>query len=197
MNKKEMFADPNSQRIWDNYFKRVQNVIRVTDSDTQEEIKFEIQDHLYQSFTEIDAENEVSKLLQAIDRLGEPEEFLMHVVSEKLLIKGTRNLSPSSLILGLFYGMWGGIRQVLTGLVFGIGYIFTFVMGVLSFAKLFIPEKLGLFIWPDGSWMFGLTGDPSGSEEILGYWLIPLSLAITFILYYTLTLGIRMMLKKE
>jgi len=197
MSKNELFTDPNSQRIWDNYFKRVKKIIRVMDGKAQHETTMEIQDHLYQSFLDGHDDNEVSRLLMAIDRLGEPEEFLRLVVSDKFLKKGMRTLSPRNLILGLFYGMWGGMRQVIGGLVFGMGYLLTFIMGLMSFAKVFFPDKLGLFIWPDGSWIFGLVEDTTGSQDVLGYWIILLSLAITFVLYYILTLSVRIVLKKE
>jgi len=196
MNINELFTDPNSIRIWENYFKRVRRIIRVMDGDTRQETELEIQDHLYQGFQESEAEDEVSRLLGAIDRLGEPEEFLRQVVSEKFLKKGTRTFSPRNLILGLFFGMWGGLRQIIGGMIFGVGYLLTFLLGLTSFVKIILPSKLGLFVWPDGSWIFGMAKDTAGAQEILGYWIIPLSLTLTILLYLVLTLLLKITMKK-
>ena len=86
---------------------------------------------------------------------------------------------------------------MLSAIFFGIGYLLTFIMGLMSFAKFFIPEKVGLFFWPDGGWGFGIIEVTDGASEILGYWIVPLGLLIAFVLYFILTQILKSTLKKE
>ena len=197
MNLETVFIDPNSRKIWENYFTRVSKTIRVLDSVSREETILELQDHLFQSFNEKSAGDEVSNLLLAIEGLGEPEEFLKHVISEKLLRKGVKTLSPRSIFAGLFYRMSGGLKSILSALTFSLGYLLILIFGLMSFIKFFIPENVGLFIWPNGSWALGIINDTIGADEILGYWITPLSLFLAFIIYFLITQILKITLKKE
>jgi len=197
MNLEQIFQDPNSRVIWKNYFKKVSRVIRILDKQAKQEVELEIQDHLYHSFLDIDGENEVGRLLAAMERLGEPEDYLKSMVSERLLKKGTRSLAPRVLFLGLFYRLSGSALHTLGSILFGLGYLFTFMFGLLSFAKIFSPKHVGLFSWPDGTWAFGFLQDVSGSTELLGYWIIPICLFIAFMIYLSLTLILKLTIKKR
>jgi len=197
MNLEAVFKNPNSQKIWINYFDRVAKIIRVLDSESKKETELELQDHIFQSFKDENGEDEVSNLLTAIERLGEPEDFLKHIVSEKLIRKGVKTLSPKSLLSGLFYRLSGGLNFVISGLIFGLGYLLVFIFGLMSFIKFFIPEQVGLFIWPDDSWALGIINNFEGANEILGYWIVPLSLLVAFSIYYLITQLLKITLKKE
>ncbi|KAA3608757.1 MAG: hypothetical protein D8M58_18645 [Calditrichaeota bacterium] len=197
MKLENIFKDANSIKIWQNYFKQVAKAMQVLDSDSREETAMELQDHLYNSFKDEKGTDEVSRLLAAIEKLGEPHEFLKPVVSDKLLQRGTKTLSPKTLLTGLAYKLTGGIGSLFMALLFGTGYLLTFIFGLMSFAKFLFPENVGLFRRPDESWSFGILKVTEGATELLGYWIVPLGLLAAFILYFILTQLLKFTLKKE
>jgi hypothetical protein len=197
MKLEQIFQDSNSRTIWKNYFKKVTQVLRILDKEARSEVELEIQDHLYESFLDIPGENEVARLLAAIEKLGEPEEYLKAIVSDKLLHSGTRSFAPRVLFLGLFYRLSGSAKHALSSIFFGFAYILIFIFGILSFAKLLAPEHVGLFRWPEGAWAFGFIRDVAGSTEVLGYWIIPIGLLVAVLLYLMLTLILKLTIKKQ
>jgi len=197
MNLENIFEDSNSIKIWKNYFKRVDKIIAVLDKNSQNETKMELHDHLYNSYLEQEGKEEVGKLLTAIERLGEPDDFLKPIVSEKLLREGSKTLSPKTLFKGLLYNVSGSIKNLFTTLFFSFGYLVTFIFGLMSFLKFVIPEKVGLFIWPDGSWNFGIVKSTKGAEELFGFWIVPIGLLVAFFLYYLLTQILKLTFKKK
>lgn len=197
MKLEDIFKDPNSIKIWQSYFNRVAKVTRVLDRESKVETELELQDHLYQSFHDETGTDEISRLLAAIERLGEPEEYLKQIISLKLLQKGTQTLSPKALLKGLFYKLSGGIRNLLAAVFFATGYFITFIMAIMSFVKFIIPDNAGLFYWPDGSWAFGIIADSTNAQEVLGYWIVPLGILIAFIFYYILTRILKSVIKKS
>ncbi|UCH97429.1 MAG: hypothetical protein JSV88_11405, partial [Candidatus Aminicenantes bacterium] len=74
MNEKKLFTDTVTIKIWHQYFRRVKRCAKPLKSNQQEELLLEIQDHLLESFKQETGSNEAEKLLNAIDKLGDPEE---------------------------------------------------------------------------------------------------------------------------
>jgi len=191
-----IFKDPGSIKVWQNYFKRVDKVITALDVQSANETRLELQNHLYESYLEQEAKDEISRLLAAIEHLGEPEDFLKIVVSEKLLQRGTRTLSPWLLFKGLLYNISGSLKSLLRTSLFMAIYLLIFIFGLMSLTKFIIPQNVGLFLWPDGSWNFGIISYTMGAREILGFWVVPISIIIVFALYYLTTQVLRLTLKK-
>jgi hypothetical protein len=192
-----IFKDTNSVKIWQNYFKRVDKIIAVLGTASGNETRLELQNHLYESFLEQQGKDEMARLMTAIENLGDPEDFLKIIVSEKLLQKGTRTLSPLLLFKGLLYNISGSLKSLLRTSLFMAMYLLIFIFGLMSLTKFIIPQNVGLFLWPDGSWNFGIISYTLGAREILGFWIVPISIIIVFILYYMTTQLLKLTLKKE
>ena len=145
-----IFKDTNSVKIWQNYFKRVDKIIAVLDTESGNETRLELQNHLYERFLEQQGKDEMARLMTAIENLGDPEDFLKIIVSEKLLQKGTRTLSPLLLFKGLLYNISGSLKSLLRTSLFMAMYLLIFIFGLMSLTKFIIPQNVGLFLWPDG-----------------------------------------------
>ena len=70
------FKDHNTQRIYNNYLKEVDQRLRDLPREEREDVKNELASHLYESFQHEQAPAEHEKMLNAIDRLGDLEAAL-------------------------------------------------------------------------------------------------------------------------
>jgi len=187
MNEIPKFIERNSNKIWNDYFRRIRkNLILLNQQQKQDMIK-ELEGHIYESFMESDGENETEKLLNALERMGDPDEFLKPLLSKELLIKGTKSFSLIAIFKGLYLNIYAGLKAVFLSLVFGVGFLLSVSMAIVAAAKLIIPDKVGLFLFPDGNWSFGIISNIGGANEILGYWIIPICLSFSVTLYIFLT----------
>jgi phosphotransferase system glucose/maltose/N-acetylglucosamine-specific IIC component len=60
--------------------------------------------------------------------------------------------------------------------------------GMMAILKLFFPKNVGLFIYNSGGVAFGVIGDPTNvRREILGYWIIPIGIVLSLLIYLFLT----------
>lgn len=194
MEKKNLFKDTNAETLWDNYFSRVSKQLIPLGRAEAEEITAEIKSHLWQGFEEMYNGDEVNALLSAIEKLGEPEDFLRRSVAEILIESGTRRFSVISIMKGLIINIGTGLKNLILSFMFFIGYLFVFAFGLLSFVKIIYPENVGFYIWDNGRVVAGFISDADFADELLGYWIIPLMLILSVLLYVLLTRLLRLVL---
>jgi hypothetical protein len=184
----KLFSEKVAAKIWEQYFRRVNRFSRTLDPDHQKELKLEIQDHLYESFGHEEGESEAERLLGAIDKIGDPEEYIRPMVADRLLMSASRSLNPKSIFKGLYYNLFGGIKYFFVSLFYTMGYLTCFILWLMALAKPFVPDYVGLFVYQSGSFGFGLIGGPTaGREELLGYWIIPIGVTLGLLIYLGLT----------
>lgn len=185
---KKLFSDKLAQKIWDQYFRRVRWFSKSINFKLQEELKLEIQDHLYESFTRETGESEAERLLNAIDRIGDPEEYIKPMIAEKLLVNASKTFNPKTIVKGLYYYIWGGVKKFFITILFGVGYIISFISGFLVVLKLFFPNTSGLLIHKNGGFALGIIDDIKDIKtDVLGYWIIPIGIILSVGIYLVLT----------
>jgi uncharacterized membrane protein len=194
MKGEEFFLEPVTVRIWQQYFQRLDHALRPLDEEQRRELGLEVRDHLMQGFREIAGASEAERLLTAIDRLGEPDEFIRPLLADKLLKKASRTLTPTAVVSGLYYYLYGGAKRALLGSLFGVGYLISLGLVVMAALKIFFPAHIGLLVFENGDWSFGIKLHSVGLKaDVLGFWIIPLGLAIGTLLYWTLTKLLRVL----
>jgi hypothetical protein len=178
------FREKDAKRVWDQYIRRIQRILKPLDPDMREEISLEIQGHLLESLHDGEGATEIERLLDATERLGEPEEYLRQLMADRLLAKGTRTLHPVVVARGLFFSLFGGMWRVLLTIVTGLGFLASFALAVLALLKPVFPRHIGLLLLDGGGIVLGAASDPSHvKSDALGYWFVPLGLAAAFFLY--------------
>ncbi len=173
------FSDKSANRIYENYIRQINSQIRVLPSADQEEIRKELTSHLFESM-QADNAGEVEKLLNAIDRLGDTEEYIRPIVAEKLIDNAGRTLHPRSVALAFAKNVGTTIRKTVLFSIFGFIYLAVFGMAIASLTKLFNPE-VGLYIG-ERTFVIGVV-DPGTGREVLGYWIIPITVGLAILLY--------------
>ncbi len=188
MKGEDFFKNTITKKIWDQYDQRLQHILRRTDKEEKKELLLEIKSHLLESFRQDPAESEEEKLLNAIDRLGEPEIFLRPLIAERYMAKASRTLSPKDVARGLYFSLFIGFKKAVISFLLGLGYILAFILAAMAVFKPFFPNHVGVLLFNDGSIIAGLSINSSGVKtDYLGYWVIPLSAALAVLIYIGLT----------
>lgn len=192
MNRTTIFKTPPAQHIYNDYIARIERCLQGIDSGIAKELIMEYQSHIYEATRGCSETEEFERLTGVIQKLGIPEEFLKPVIAGKTLEKATKTFNP----VLVFRAIVLNIRHGVIFTVFGLLYLFLFVFLFLSIAKLLFPQHTGLFFDQDGFRGFGFYMDSEGATELLGYWLIPISLLTASVLYFFITLMLRFTRKK-
>jgi uncharacterized membrane protein len=188
MKSEDFFKNTITKKIWNQYDQRLQHILRRTDKEEKKELLLEIKSHLLESFNQDPAESEEEKLLNAIDRLGEPEIFLRPLIADRYMTRASRTLSPKDVARGLYFSLFTGFKKAVISSLLGLGYILVFVLALMALLKPFFPNHVGVLLFNDGTITAGLGINSSGVKtDYLGYWVIPISAAIAFLIYIGLT----------
>lgn len=190
------FKDQITKRIWDQYLRQVERVLKPLDPSMREETLLELQAHLLDGFRDGTGETEAERLLNAIDRLGEPEEILKPMMADKLLTKGIRTLHPGSIAKGLFYSFFGRLRRIALALAIGIGFVGSLCLAAMGILKFIFPRHIGFLLLEGGGFIFGMTLDASHIKtDVLGYWFVPIALVLAFLFYLLFSQLLRLLKK--
>lgn len=188
------FKDKAAGRVFDQYHKQVDRIIRNLTQSDKKEIKMEITSHLYESMAQDPAEQEMDRLLNAIDKLGELNEYLEPIVADKLIEKASASLSPKTLVQAFIHNFGRSVSRTLLFAVFGLIYFFVVSLAMAGIAKFFIPE-IGLYIGA-GNFVVGVV-EKEGVEEVLGYWITPIAFLLATILYIFSTKILKLLALKK
>ena len=188
MNGEHFFSDRVAEKIWAQYFRRLDRLMRPLDEVQRRELTLEIKGHLLESFRGETAGSEAERLLNALDRLGEPESYIGPMRADRLLTKASKSMKPWDVLKGLYYHLPGGSRKLFLGILFVLGYILDVGLVLMAVLKPIIPNHVGLLLFNDGDVIFGFGLDSSNLKtDVFGYALIPICLILAAGLYFGLT----------
>jgi hypothetical protein len=116
--------------------------------------------------------------------LGSPEELASQYTTDDLLARAEVSRSPFRILEGLF--RWASLSLagffVLLGSI--VGYFVGGAFVLCALLKSFHPHTAGLWLLPDAtgdstfSLRLGFSSAPAGGRELLGWWMIPVGLAV-------------------
>ncbi|MDR2389932.1 MAG: hypothetical protein LBD89_09160 [Tannerellaceae bacterium] len=183
--KRNDFNSVKAYRIYAKYIEQVKETIARLDKDDMQDIMSEIDSHIYESFiSNKKILSEEERMETVIRHLGNPESYLRPILAEKQLKYAINK-----------YNLWGILKGFAALLLTGGQYVTITILyllilsgGILTIAKIFYPDKTGLFI-EDGNFVgLGyLSGINAETIELLGYWLIPISVVSCVIFYFFIT----------
>ncbi len=178
-----------SQKIYNDYLKRIERTTKTLPKADRNEILMEFNSHIYEGTVNTDITNEVDNLLAVLDKLGLPEEVLKPLVADKKLQQATKTFNPVHLIQALALNITNGISYV----IFSLLYLFIFSGIFLIIAKIFNPN-VGMYYKGNEFRVLGLIKNIDTNEytEILGYWFIPAMLIAIIVLYIITTLLLKL-----
>ena len=188
------FQDNNSRRIYLEYMKRVQRVVKGLSGDGQQEILMEINSHIYESVVAEAGEvgrTELERLLDSLEKLGQPEVFLKPMVADKKMEEASRTFNPLKIMKALVLNIGNGLSYI----VFAVLYILLSGFLFLIIAKIIDPVHVGLFYKPGDLFVLGryhVSGISYAEYEQLGNWFVPVMLFAALLFYIIITLLLRL-----
>lgn len=188
---KPTFHEGAATRQWDTYFNEVDRLLGHIGEDGFG-LRDELETHLVDSFAAGDSQQSESARLQtAMNRLGAPADYLRPLLADELLDRGTRTYQPVPIAIGLYHSVRSGSSRAVTGAAFALGYLLLTAFAAMALLKPLWGNHVGLFRQSDGAVSFGIVADTAGARELLGFWIIPIALAMTALLYIVLTRALR------
>ncbi|TVZ25831.1 putative membrane protein [Gillisia sp. Hel_I_86] len=186
------FQQSASQKIYTDYINRIKRTTTTLAKEDRQDVLMEFNSHIYEGMQRHSGDNEVDNLLNVIENLGAPEEVLKPLVAEKKLQQATKTFNPVHVFKALVLNITNGLAYIVFAFLYIMLFGFLFVIG----AKIFNPDKVGLFFKEGAFFVLGSINSESrqtqGVEEVLGNWFIPVMSLVTIILYVLITLLLRL-----
>ncbi|OMQ13387.1 hypothetical protein [[Flexibacter] sp. ATCC 35103] len=184
------FEQKASQRIYNDYMKRIRKATVSLSKINQDDIYMEFNSHIFEAIQQKNEQNELDSLLDIIEKLGFPEEVLKPLIADKKLEQATKTFNPVHVFKALILNFTNGISYIF----FFVLYLFLFGFVFLIFAKIFYPSLVGLYMKKDSFSVFVLGIINSEDQiknqtyEVLGNWFIPVMLLSIVFFYFLITL---------
>jgi hypothetical protein len=190
--KEIQFKEDASRRIYLSYMKRIERMIRPLSKTDQTEVLLEFNSHIFEGLAHKHQKNEIVKLVDILEKLGNPEEVLKPLIADKKLEEATRTFNPIHLFKALALNISNGVSYF----IFGILYLSLFGFVFLIYAKFNNPGGVGLYkknnsFMALGKLNEGYLQNPNISE-VLDSWFIPVMLLSIILSYLLITLLLKL-----
>lgn len=185
------FKQPASQRVYNSYIERCKRVVKLLSKQDQEECLMEINSYIYEYIND-HSDDEMTALLNILDRIGAPEITLREVVASKKIDQAIRTFNIKYLLQALFLNLRNGVAYILLALM----TVLLLTFPVLIVMKLVNPAQTGIWVGP-GTFFFGITDNPARFHEISGAFFIPIVIILGVLLYFLIIYILKAISKKK
>lgn len=152
------------EKIVNNYIDKLKEHMKGLPEEDKDDFVKEIQSHIYESYMNEKSEDEIDRIFNVLNKLGEPSEVFSKKMPDRIVKKGKEKNLPLYILSGILIGLFGiplgitGIAMLISiiGTVFAliVAYFATaislivagFVGTVVSIIRIFNPEFLDQFM---------------------------------------------------
>lgn len=184
------FTDPAANRLWEDYFARVNRLLTHSGAD-RKELLIDLEAHLADSLIANAQGTEMERLQCALARLGQPEEYLRPLLADDLIDRGTRTYAPLTIIRGLFHAVLAGLRRAAIACGFSLGYLCLAIFVAIAVLKPVWRDHVGVFQGENGTIRAGIFSLSGSDHDMLGWWTTPIALLLAALVYVGLTKRLR------
>lgn len=169
-----MIASAGTEPRIDSFLARVRIALRGLPEREIDDILRELRSHVEEL-----AGNEESGVEAALRSLGDPLDLARTYRSENEMVRAQCSSSPLVILVGLRHATMGTLGRTTLSALYVLGY---FAMGTLwagALEKLLAPSRGGLWYVPGDFWSTTLVvggNPPAGARELLGWWVVPITL---------------------
>jgi hypothetical protein len=171
------------QRI-DAYLTKLRRRLRGIDEQEIHEIIEELRGHILDKTGVADKQGSVEKVGETLDALGSPEQLAGEYLTDNLLARAEVSRSPARILGVLFRWASLSVAGFLVFLSSIVGYFMGVVFALCALLKPIHPQTAGLWIYHAGaedstiSLRLGFGSPPPDARELLGWWIVPIGLAL-------------------
>lgn len=94
-------------KIVENYMNRLKQRLKGFPERDREELVREIHSHIYESFNSDPTENEVERIFNVLDKLGEPDDVIATRIPEAMVEMGKKKKLPLYILAGIAIALFG------------------------------------------------------------------------------------------
>lgn len=189
-------AHKESVRVYTNYLRNLELLLRPLTPNDREEVIREIESHIYEMMSREDQSlNEVSRLLNAMDAMGEVSQMVDPIVADKTIEYASHSLNPTRLLTAFANNSGYKLRQLVLLSFYSLFHVLALLVLSLSLVKSFNPA-VGVHVGEGGIFVLGTVDEASRAREVLGYWIIPISILIATGCYWLALQLLKMVGKK-
>jgi hypothetical protein len=169
----------------DAYLMRLSAHLRGMSKEDAHEIIEELRGHITEKAT-VNGELTAAAVDAALVGLGNPDELASQYQTDALFARVEVSRSPWRILKGLFRWATLSVAGFFVLLASIIGYSVGAALILCALLKPFYPRATGLWFFPAGagdstiSLRLGFKGSPVGGTELLGWWIVPIRLAVGF-----------------
>jgi hypothetical protein len=176
----------------DEYLGQLRAGLRKLPSDQVTDIVEEIRSHVLDTAGPRETMTEAG-VRETLSRLGPASALASTYVTQNLLGEAARSRSPWMLLKSTFRWATLSLQGLFVFLGAVIGYSLAAIFSFCALAKPINPHRVGVWRVQDGfSLHMGLRHEVPPGQEVLGWWLVPLALIVSFILVLLTTeMGVR------
>ncbi|MGA7992163.1 MAG: hypothetical protein WCC53_12060 [Thermoanaerobaculia bacterium] len=166
------------QRL-DRYLLDLRRALRGLPEATVSDIENELRSHVFEKAGGGGA-LDAGGVESALAGLGEPEELARQYRADDLLLRAQSGHSPLLILHSLFRAATLSVAGVFILVGSAVGYAICAAIVACAVLKVAHPATAGLWLGPDGdlSLRMGFGAPPVDGREILGWWIVPIGLAL-------------------
>jgi hypothetical protein len=138
-----------SKKIWCAFERELMHKLKPLPENERDDIKMEILSHLYESASNDQADSEESRLINAIDRLGEPDLYLTPLILDILQAQSVAKGHPKAIAKSLLETTQRSLLHLSCTALFGFGYFISIMIFIMGIMHIFIPD-VGIWLDNDG-----------------------------------------------
>ncbi|MEW6996327.1 hypothetical protein AADZ86_01285 [Colwelliaceae bacterium BS250] len=160
-----------AQLVWNNFDRELIHKLKPLPEEERADIRLEILSHLFESTVnngvdpaEMDnVESEEVRLINAIARLGAPDEYLEPLITDILLYQKASKGHPFAILKSLEKSARKGFFHGLATLVLGMGYFWVIMIFIMSVMHIGNPD-VGIWYYPTGEISLSFNAQPNAMQ---------------------------------
>lgn len=181
-------SSDEARKVLDHYLRKLDRSVRTLPDAMQTDLRDEITSHIAESMEASTKATELDRLLDALDRLGDPEKFMRPMIADYRVEIATSTFNPRHMLRALAANLGAGVVRTFRYTLFSLLYLTLFSFVIMLIAKAIFPAHTGLFVVDQEFKAFGVVSDTQNLTEVLGLWLYPILIAACFVEYMAISL---------
>lgn len=179
-----MFKDARARRTWNLYFLRAEAVLSPLSTSVRRELIDDLKAHVRDILAnEKTAGDEVARLAAALERVGNPREFLAPLLADAVFRAPPQHGSFGMAYRTLSLYAARGTSYLLRTLGLVLAAAAGFVVALAALNSMLRPDRAGLFLLDSDTYQLRILGLSAGTgEQLLSSWMAVVLMAAGFAL---------------
>ncbi len=172
-----MATNSDTRSQVEHYLLRLRTALgRMPDAE-KAEILSDIRNHIEERLS-VAPDGQAGIAAETLAALGAPETLAASFHRERLMARAVVSPAPSVMLRATFHWALTGVRGLLAFLALLLGYSLGLGLLLCAVLKPFLPSHVGLWLDPPAFSLGYFTAADHLKREILGWWIVPLGLAV-------------------